>query len=410
MSERQRPSAPERTTPGGPVLPDLFDADAPSGDLVVVQHGIFTERVPAGRSVGDIRRSHADRLDIPPGAQARIGGQDVGDDAIVQAGERLEFSHEAGEKGAEPFVQPGLFTEHRRRRAAGEPEHGAVSVTLDGGDVRVTTEEGTEGRLSLDAVLAELPREGPDTAGILPEGTVGVFGLPRGGQVVVHQTPPTVRRLRWVARDSEERWGPGTKYREVRVALPYLVLLAVFGRKGPRGQPVLTDRNEVFFRTAPLRSLDDPLSYPALLNVSYYGDRGPSLAWVCTQHLQRPRERPDEPADHHRARSVQELWRHLLDGGFNESSEAHEAGSWFTESVKRGVDPRIETIEAWEQASAENPEFPLEVSWVPTGHSLAQVVERIRRLHFGPRPLTAHDVARTVLNAKRTPKTTKEPS
>jgi hypothetical protein len=75
------------------------------------------------------------------------------------------------------------------------------------------------------------------------------------------------------------------------------------------------------------------------------------------------------------AASFDALRRCLLESGFNLSSEHHESSSWFTASRK--ADPRINTVEAWEAATAQDPLFVLEVPWLKTHHSVRQVAERI---------------------------------
>ena len=96
------------------------------------------------------------------------------------------------------------------------------------------------------------------------------------------------------------------------------------------------------------------------------------------------------------------LLRHLLESGFNRSSEHHELNSWFSETVAAGVDPRIASVRDWERATAEDPLFVLEVPWLPTGLSLGKVADRIARVHGRPgrRITCADDVARLVINAK----------
>ena len=395
MSERQRPTAPERTiATGSDPFGDFFDQAEPSGELVVVQHGIFTERLPlAGRTVGEIRRMYGDRFDIPPEAPGRVGGQDVDDATVVRPGERIEFGHDSGEKGGRQEV---LFPQVAPRSG--------YTVFIEGAEVCVRSTEGTDSRRPLREVLGEVGRDGPDSCGILPEGTRAVLGMPNGGQVVVHQTPPRMHTFKWIAPDSPAPFGEGTQYRRVHVALPYLVVLAVFQRDN-RGRLALTDKNEAFFTTRPLCSLDDALCLPALLNVSSFQLReGHCLAWICTQHLKRPKREAGSGEDLYRARCVQRLHQHLLDGGFNQSSEHHEGSSWFGETVKRKVDPRLESVESWEHASAENPAFVLDVDWIPTGLSLGQVAQRIRGLQFKERKPTANEVARCVLNGKLSPR------
>ena len=83
-----------------------------------------------------------------------------------------------------------------------------------------------------------------------------------------------------------------------------------------------------------------------------------------------------------------EALRHcLLETAFNYSSEHHEDSSWFTES--RQADPRVASIEAWQDATNADPNFAMDVPWLPTGHTLAQVVDRIFNNLRNP----AHDLA-----------------
>jgi hypothetical protein len=93
----------------------------------------------------------------------------------------------------------------------------------------------------------------------------------------------------------------------------------------------------------------------------------------------------------------------LLHAGFNYSSDHHEASSWFTESQK--VDQRISTIEQWERASQEAPLFILEVPFLRTGLSVAQVVERIMQNQRIGRPVTtADDLARLIVHHQTAPR------
>jgi hypothetical protein len=178
----------------------------------------------------------------------------------------------------------------------------------------------------------------------------------------------------------------------VRIGLPYLVTLAVFDGA------VLTDANECFFRTAPIGSEDDALCYPALLNCSrFHVPDGHPLSWICTQKLDRATIAADDPNVQMRS-GLKALMHCLLESGFNESSEHHEAASWFSES--RRVDPRIATVEAWQEATAADPLFVLEVPWLPTGLTIRQVVERsYRNLPGGGQTVeSVGDLARIIFN------------
>ena len=56
----------------------------------------------------------------------------------------------------------------------------------------------------------------------------------------------------WIAPDSPVPFGRGTKYRPVRLALPYLIMFVVFAADAG-GQLQLTAANECFFRVEPLQ-------------------------------------------------------------------------------------------------------------------------------------------------------------
>jgi hypothetical protein len=276
-------------------------------------------------------------------------------------------------------------------------------VTIEGERVHARSPEGAEADISVAEFSERLLSGLPDTRGIVwPDGTTSLEPT-ASGFVLVHQTPPAVHGFRWIAADSESEYGPGTTYREVRLALPFIVVLAVFERERRTGRFQLGGRNECFFATRPLarEGMDTPLCFPALLNCSRFPDEPTHpLSWICTQHL--------PPGEYARRDSLsravhdglQALLRHLLESGFNRSSENHELSSWFTETVNARVDPRLASVEAWEAASAEDPLFALQVPWLQSGRNLGQVIARIREQRGSRRIQTAQDVARVVLNSK----------
>jgi hypothetical protein len=286
----------------------------------------------------------------------------------------------------------------------------APTVTIEGDEVRAALPEGVAASMKLESLLERIQATVPDSRGaILPDGVKCV--LPTGnGCVVVHQTPPRVYNFRWITADSKAEYGPGTSYRQVRLALPYLIVLAVFER-ARGGLPRLSGRNECFFVNQPLdvKGLDTELCYPALLNCSRFPEEpGQPLAWICTQHLS-PREYAmGQNLEQSLRMGLQALLHHLLETGFNRSSEHHELNSWFAESVAAGIDPRIASVDAWERATAKDPLFVLEVSWLPTGFSLGKATERIGQggRRSGARVTCANDVARLILNARPRPRRT----
>jgi hypothetical protein len=276
-----------------------------------------------------------------------------------------------------------------------------MKILIEGERVRVETPEGTVHELPVRAFQESLVADRFETGGIIsPDGVLGLFPL-RRAVVVVHQTPPVVRRLKWLAANSRAPYGPRARYRDVSLALPYVVVLAVFIRD-PRGRVQLTSKSEAFFSRVPLQSPDDELCYPALLNCSRFEPAADHpLAWICVQNLDLSETCGSKSDDSARLRAgLGALLRHLYETGFNRSSEVHEGSSWFEATVSAQVDERLADVEAWERASLADGSFALDVPWLPTGLSVRDVVDRIAGSMGGREtPLvTADDLARGVIN------------
>jgi hypothetical protein len=357
--------------------------------LATLTHGPYVESVPiAGLTVGTIRRRFTDRYNLPADGLGMVDGHMVGDDTVIRSGQLLTFMHRANAKGGES-----------------PPPTSAPAVALENDRVVVTLPEGGQTTATLAEVVPTLvPRWFGDC--IWPDGVKLVWEMTHGA-IAVHQTPTRVHNLHWIAADSEEDFGRGTKYRRVRVALPYVVVLAVY-RVAKNGSLQLTGANECFFANAPLSSMDDPLSYPALLNVSKMpGEKGTvPLAWICSQHLDRSFEKQSHVGERSRSALVA-LLRHLFEDSFNRSSEHHEGASWFGETMKSGCDERLASVEDWERATTEDPLFPTEVQWIPTDMTLGQVLHQVAGYMKLDRSkkIGAADLARAVVNNKRGRKT-----
>lgn len=279
------------------------------------------------------------------------------------------------------------------------PRAGPEVVTVEGEHVHACSPEGAARSMRLVELLERVvPRRLDTGAAVLPDGVKCALPVP-GGTVLVHQTPPRVHRFQWIAPDSPAPFGKGARYREVRLALPYLVVLAVFDG-APGAIPSLARSSECFFSNRPLdlAGLATELRYPALLNCSRFPDEDPArpLSWICVEHL-RPLAPADDVATALR-QGLASLLHHLLESGFNLSSEHHELSSWYSETVAAAVDPRVATVEAWERASAEDGLFALDVPWLPAGRTLAQVVARIgaARPQGGACVRTARDLQRVL--------------
>ena len=411
MSETERPRPPaDSPTPeglGNPFALGGGDADG----AVEINYNVYHEQLPlGGRTVGEIRRIVGPRYDIALHALALIDGQTATDDVVVHAGQSVRFMHHAGEKGQGPPPQLedpfqgmrgsligqalGLHPKIARRRPA------APKISIEGETVTVRSPEGHTAALKLEALLALLDRGGPHARDardvMLPDGVKWVISR-SGHTMLVHQTSPAIHNLKWIAADSPARYGPETTYRQVRIALPYVVVFALFEPRSD-GLLRLSNCNEAFFRTEPLRSPDDGLLYPALLNCSRFDNPAKPLSWICTQHLSRTRMPATSGLNERLRQGMEDLTQCLFGAGFNYSSDEHEISSWFTES--RNIDPRVSTIEHWEKATRADPMFALEMPWLPVNHNVRQVADRTLGRHAGTggRARSSRDLARLLYN------------
>jgi hypothetical protein len=269
-------------------------------------------------------------------------------------------------------------------------------VTIEGGIATTSSPEGLTATMRVGELFGQLSCQ-PATGGIvLPDGIKAVISR-EPITIWVHQVPPRIYNFKWIASGSPP-YGKGARYRDVKIALPYVVVLAVFARC-PDGGFHLGDRSECFFRTESLESLDDSLLYPALLNCSkFVPPEGKPLSWICTQKMDRSGWEGVQENNARMRLAFKTLMHCLLETGFNYSSEQNEANSWYSESSS--VDPRISPIEAWETATRENPLFVLEVPWLPVGMNVGEVADRIAHTAraTGNRVSSAGDVARHMFN------------
>jgi hypothetical protein len=75
---------------------------------------------------------------------------------------------------------------------------------------------------------------------------------------------------------------------------------------------------------------------------------------------------------HEKVRAVGE---HVFATGWNRSAEHHEGHSYFNES--RSIDPRIASMDAWEEASRANPDFALEIPWRAARTTLTEQLDKM---------------------------------
>jgi hypothetical protein len=212
----------------------------------------------------------------------------------------------------------------------------------------------------------------------LPEGVR--FVRRRGEAVVlVLEEAPQVRTVQWLTEESSVPFGKGAIYRTARLAFPFVIAVLAFREGG------LTGYQQCFYRTQALVRLSDPLLLPNLYNVADgYGQQ----CWLCLANLRgdlRPLSWNDK---------VREIRRHFWGAAFNRSSEIHEGMSYW--SASRKIDRRVETLEAWEQATRDDPFFPLHVPWKPSGKTIGDVIEEIIGRVSPPPPTTIAQLAQVL--------------
>src|SRR5262249_15799254 len=197
----------------------------------------------------------------------------------------------------------------------------ADQLTIQKGKVVLTTEEGQRLERPEGQLVAMLRGEvlPPLRGSALPDGVKFTEWRPPL-LLIVHQLPPHVRQMRWIANDSPVRFGPGTVYRKVRLSIPYAITFALYA---PPGEGLfLMGKHELYFRNEPLRLKSDRVGYAALLNVSRIAGPLRERAWICTQYL-------DWTRAEDWTGQLQALLEHTWNGGFNLSSEDHEGASWY---------------------------------------------------------------------------------
>jgi hypothetical protein len=365
VKERKKQVIEQQVKPGGGDSPLDMAAGLPAVDNIVhVSSGPYAEDLPiAGMTVGEARRRFKDRFDIGDGAQAILDGKQVGDDVMMKAGESLMFIMHAGEKGA------------------------TQTVLIEGDKAIAKCTSGIEGSMPVEKLLSHSGMNRPHTGNtILPNGVRAVFS--QGNITLMFwERPPHIAHLSWIAENSPCPYGSGTKYRNVRIALPYLIIAATFYSNGK----LIEGGNECFFRNKPLQSVNDELLYPALLNCSVMRGNTAPLAWICTQYLKQQTKMNDPFAN-----GLESVRYCLLETSFNLSSEHHEGNSWF--GASRKAIKEISSVEEWEKNTAKDPLFATGVNWLPTKHTVATFAERtFKRLNAAQTSAkNASDLARIV--------------
>ncbi|MBI3990012.1 MAG: hypothetical protein HY347_10400 [candidate division NC10 bacterium] len=249
-----------------------------------------------------------------------------------------------------------------------------IQIEGEGVSLYRRTAEGpprVERSVSLSELLREVassPGSGRDETLFLPSGTRFVTRN-RGLVILVLEQPPQVKRLLWDAVSEQKRYEPR------RLAFPYIVYLFLLAQGA-------VEEMRVYYRKAPLTSPRDELFLPNLMNVQV----APEFSSNCRACL---RGRPEDLERPPMAEQVAALLDYFWSSGFNQDVEQNGF------ERAKGIDPRIASVERWEEATTLDPLFPLEVAWEPARFILQKVVDRLGTLRgTSGRPLsTASDLA-----------------
>jgi len=351
-----------------PAAPPAEDT-APITKNITCSYGIHRGNFPiAGMKVKDARRVLKRLIKVDDGAAAVINGQVVSEDKVIQESVTMLS-----------FVKPSAVK-------------GSETITLSGSEVVAF-----EKKYKVDAFCKLITEN--TVSGLYPEPIPdNVKWIVRSGKVEVYilELKPELRRVQWIAEGStkaEKSDGKGNGYTFRRLATPYVVMSVPF--VNGQLQPLL----ELFYRTEPLKSLDDKLSVCNLLNVSQgarveggYGFKN----WVCTQYLEIPAGAP-------RADVLSEIISHVFGGGFNRSSDHDEGASGFSvyESAK-DADLRVRDVNKWEAESLKDPGFVLDVNWLDAKATPRDLIEfRMKQFKAEPAPSNSKTIGNLLLAQKQ---------
>lgn len=193
---------------------------------------------------------------------------------------------------------------------------------------------------------------------IIPDG-VKYVEKRHGFNLIIVEQMAKPRGVFVIADDSPQPYGSKVKSVRRWLSFPYVYMLILFHRE------FLTDFVQVFYRTAPLKTLNDSLLLCNLPNVS---KMGPVPFWFCTQYIGDLRSFiwPDK---------IKLIIDHLWKTGFNWSSDHHEGLSQFT--AMKELDKRIASFKNWEKATKVDPNFTLKIKWKSADLTVRKAIDTL---------------------------------
>jgi hypothetical protein len=211
------------------------------------------------------------------------------------------------------------------------------------------------------------------SCGIPPSGTR--LWLERGDAVALAiEIAPHARTVTWQTDASEASRGPMAEYKRYFVAFPYVILLILF-------QGGAVTRCQVFYRSRSLDEGDESLLFPNLYNVT---PRNQVKASVCLQNLGSVK-RLSWP------RKVAAIVDHIFTAAFN-----RDLGDSLWVSMKES-DPRVSSMEKWEEETRRDPRFVLDVPWKSAGTTVTAELSKMLDAAVAPlEPQTVNDLINLV--------------
>lgn len=186
--------------------------------------------------------------------------------------------------------------------------------------------------VALSDWLETLAARNPIQSGILPRGT-RLFSRKDGQTIVVVEQEPAVRRVEWNLDKTEGNFW--------RLAFPYVEFVFTLVENGAIVQ------TEVFYRNSPIRSMDDELCWPNLGNIYSNNCR------ICTDGMEMDGNLA-LPLATRLENFITAFWASRFNGDL----------LWAFDFYRR-KDQRLANLTAWQDATRENPLFPLEIPWQP---------------------------------------------
>lgn len=186
-----------------------------------------------------------------------------------------------------------------------------------------------------------------------PHGAKAMWQGANGRSVIQVELSPTQRVVHWIVDNSKHDYGSNATDKPVSLTFPWIEIFIKCQGKTFTGEQCL------FYRNAPTSSMDDTLHQSNLLNVSDIP--GGMKAWFCSQYLKIPTTA--ETWNEKIRLMIEHLWAYT----FNKSSEHHEGNSYWGHN--HGLDKRIDTLAAWEDASKKDPNFMLSIDWPQMKHN-----------------------------------------